>query len=49
MAESNDQLHVELVADDRTVWSGEATMVIARTMEGDIGVLRNHTPVRTRT
>ena len=45
MAESNDQLHVELVAADRTVWSGEATMVIARTMEGDIGVLRNHTPV----
>ena len=44
MAE-NDQLHVELVAADRTVWSGEATMVIARTMEGDIGVLRNHTPV----
>ena len=41
----NDQLHVELVAADRTVWSGEATMVIARTMEGDIGVLRNHTPV----
>lgn len=40
-----DQLHVELVAADRTVWSGEATMVIARTMEGDIGVLRNHTPV----
>jgi F-type H+-transporting ATPase subunit epsilon len=45
MAESDDQLHVELVAADRTVWSGEATMVIARTMEGDIGVLRNHTPV----
>ena len=41
----HDQLHVELVAADRTVWSGEATMVIARTMEGDIGVLRNHTPV----
>ena len=41
----NDQLHVELVAADRTVWSGEVTMVIARTMEGDIGVLRNHTPV----
>jgi F-type H+-transporting ATPase subunit epsilon len=43
--EKNDQLHVELVAADRTVWSGEVTMVIARTMEGDIGVLRNHTPV----
>jgi F-type H+-transporting ATPase subunit epsilon len=44
MAE-NDQLHVELVAADRTVWSGPATMVIAKTAEGDIGVLRNHMPV----
>jgi F-type H+-transporting ATPase subunit epsilon len=40
-----DQLQVELVAADRTVWSGEATMVIARTVEGDIGILRGHTPV----
>jgi F-type H+-transporting ATPase subunit epsilon len=44
MAE-NDQLQVELVAADRTVWSGQATMVIAKTAEGDIGVLRNHMPV----
>jgi len=41
----NDQLQVELVAADRTVWSGQATMVIARTTEGDLGVLRNHAPV----
>ena len=40
-----DALTVELVAADRTVWSGEATMVIARTVEGDIGVLRGHAPV----
>jgi len=39
-----DSLHVELVAADRTVWSGEASMVIARTTEGDIGVLPNHAP-----
>jgi F-type H+-transporting ATPase subunit epsilon len=39
-----DSLHVELVAADRTVWSGEANMVIARTTEGDIGVLPNHAP-----
>ncbi len=37
-------LHVELVSADRTVWSGEASMVIARTLEGDIGVLRGHAP-----
>ncbi len=45
MAESAvSTLHVELVAADRTVWSGEAAMVIARTLEGDIGVLRGHAP-----
>jgi F-type H+-transporting ATPase subunit epsilon len=37
-------LHVELVAADRTVWSGEASMVIARTVEGDVGILRGHAP-----
>jgi len=40
-----DALTVELVAADRVVWAGEATMVIARTVEGDIGVLRGHAPV----
>ena len=40
-----DALTVELVAADRMVWSGEATFVIARTVEGDIGVLRGHAPV----
>jgi len=42
---ADDQLHVELVAADRTVWSGEAIMVIARTTEGDVGVLKNHAPM----
>ena len=42
---ADDQLHVELVAADRTVWSGEAIMVIARTTEGDVGVLRDHAPI----
>jgi F-type H+-transporting ATPase subunit epsilon len=38
-------MHVELVAADRLVWSGEATMVIARTTEGDVGILPNHAPM----
>jgi F-type H+-transporting ATPase subunit epsilon len=38
-------LQVELVAADRTVWSGEASMVIARTVEGDVGVLKDHAPL----
>ena len=40
-----DVLQVELVAADRTVWSGEASMVVARTLEGDLGVLRGHAPL----
>jgi F-type H+-transporting ATPase subunit epsilon len=39
------ELHVELVAADRKVWSGEATIVIARTTEGELGVQPGHIPV----
>jgi F-type H+-transporting ATPase subunit epsilon len=42
---SDDVLQVELVAADRLVWSGEASMVIARTTEGDVGILPNHAPM----
>ena len=45
MAVSDGPLHVELVAPDRTVWSGAAEMVIARTTEGDVGILRGHAPL----
>jgi len=45
MATGSGKLSVELVAADRKVWSGEATMVIARTVEGDVGVLRGHAPM----
>ena len=38
-------LHVALVVPDRELWSGEADMVIAKTAEGDIGVLTGHSPV----
>jgi F-type H+-transporting ATPase subunit epsilon len=38
-------LHVALVVPDRELWSGEATIVIAKTTEGDIGVLAGHSPV----
>ena len=40
-----DPLQVELVAADRTVWSGEATIVITRTADGDIGILSGHAPL----
>ena len=38
-------LHVELVVPDREIWSGSARMVIAKTLEGDLGVLASHPPV----
>ena len=38
-------LQVELVAVERIIWSGEATMVIARTTEGELGVLPGHAPL----
>ena len=38
-------MRVELVVPDRELWSGEARTVIAKTLEGDIGVLTGHSPV----
>ena len=38
-------LRAALVVPDRELWSGEASMVIAKTTEGDIGVLTGHSPV----
>lgn len=45
MASESSELHVELVSVEREVWSGEASMVIARTTEGEIGVLPGHAPL----
>ncbi len=38
-------LQVELVAVERKNWSGHATRVIARTTEGELGVLPGHAPL----
>ena len=38
-------LQVELVSAERVVWSGEASFVVARTAEGELGALPGHTPV----
>lgn len=38
-------LNVELVAVEQRVWSGEATMLQARTLEGELGVMPGHTPL----
>ena len=38
-------MKVSLVAADREVWSGEATVVNARTLAGEIGIMANHQPI----
>lgn len=38
-------LSVSLVSADQQVWAGEATMVVARTVEGEIGILPGHEPL----
>ena len=38
-------MQVELVSAERRLWSGEAEMVVARTTEGEIGILPGHAPV----
>jgi F-type H+-transporting ATPase subunit epsilon len=38
-------MRVALVVPDRELWSGEARTVIAKTTEGDIGVLTGHSPM----
>ena len=38
-------LRVEVVTPEKRVWSGEAKMVSARTLDGELGVLPNHAPL----
>jgi F-type H+-transporting ATPase subunit epsilon len=38
-------LRVEVLVPDRSLWSGTAGQVIAKTLDGDIGVLSGHSPV----
>jgi len=45
MANETADLEVEIVAADHFVWSGAASLVKARTADGEIGILPGHTPV----
>ena len=38
-------LRVALVGADGELWSGDASMVLARTLEGDVGLLPGHVPL----
>jgi F-type H+-transporting ATPase subunit epsilon len=39
------KLHVELVSPEREIWAGEADMVVAKTIEGELGIMPGHAPV----
>jgi F-type H+-transporting ATPase subunit epsilon len=38
-------LRVEVVTPEKRVWSGEAKLVTARTLDGELGVLPDHAPL----
>jgi F-type H+-transporting ATPase subunit epsilon len=38
-------MHVELVSVERKLWSGDASAVFARTVEGELGILPGHAPL----
>jgi F-type H+-transporting ATPase subunit epsilon len=39
------KLRVGVVSPEREIWSGEADMVIAKTVDGEIGIMPRHAPV----
>lgn len=45
MAFDSSPLRVEVVSAEGLVWEGDAESVVARTTEGDIGILANHEPL----
>lgn len=36
---------VDVVSPEATVWSGQATIVVARTPEGELGIMADHEPL----
>jgi len=41
-------LEVHIVTPEREIWSGQAAMVIARGVEGEVGILPQHAPLLIR-
>ena len=40
-----DPFEVQLVATDREVWTGQATLVSFETHDGEVGVMPGHSPM----
>ena len=45
MADGDKVLNVAVVSAERALWAGQAKSLVAKTPEGDIGILPNHEPV----
>ena len=45
MADGGKVLNVAVVSAERALWSGQAKSLVAKTPEGDIGILPGHEPV----
>lgn len=45
MALVTEPIRVEVVSAEGRTWEGDATQVIVRTTEGDLGILSNHVPL----
>jgi F-type H+-transporting ATPase subunit epsilon len=41
-------IEVRVVTPEREIWAGEAQMVIARGVEGEVGILAGHAPLLIR-
>lgn len=39
------ELQVALVSPEREVWSGRGEMVVAKTLDGDVGIMAGHAPL----
>lgn len=39
------KLSVSVVSAEREIWSGDASQVVAKTVEGEIGILTGHEPM----
>jgi len=44
MADSESQLHIQVVSPEQVLFEGDGEMVVCRTTDGEIAFLPNHTP-----
>ncbi len=45
MVTATTMMRVDVVSPEAVLWSGEAGFVVARTLDGEIGILAHHEPL----